>query len=135
MQHPLVPEQTSSGNLVGPEQHFQQMLEQGQFMIQRCERTGRAVFYPRAISPYGGGPLRWEAVSGGGTVYSTTIVRRREDRGGDYNVVLVDLDEGVRLMSTVVDANPTQVQIGMSVRAQVRREPDGQPRVVFVLSA
>jgi uncharacterized OB-fold protein len=118
----------------GPEQYFQEMLEQGRFMIQRCERTGRAVFYPRAISPFGGGPLRWEPAGGGGVVYSATVVRRREDRGGDYSVVLVDLDEGVRLMSTVVDAAPAEVQIGMAVRAEVRHQPDGTPRVVFVLA-
>lgn len=116
----------------GPEQYFQQMLDQGKFMIQRCERTGRAVFYPRAVSPFGGGPLRWEPASGGGTVYSATVVRRREDRGGDYSVVLVDLDEGPRLMSTVVDAEPTDVRIGMRVQAEVRRTPEGISRVVFI---
>lgn len=116
----------------GPEQYYRQMLEQGQFMIQRCKRTGRAVFYPRAISPYGGGELRWEVASGKGTVYSVTVVRRREELGGDYNVVLVDLDEGVRLMSTVLDIEASEVRIGMSVSAQVRRQADGVPRVVFI---
>lgn len=116
----------------GPEQQFHAMLDQGRFMIQRCERTGRAVFYPRAVSPFGGGPLHWEPAEGGGTVYSATVVRRREDRGGDYSVALVDLDEGVRLMSAVVDVAPAEVRIGMRVRAEIRRQPDGAPRVVFV---
>jgi uncharacterized OB-fold protein len=115
----------------GPEQYFRQMLEEGRFMIQRCIQTGKAVFYPRAVSPYGGGKLRWEAVSGGGTVYSVTVVRRREDHGGHYNIVLVDLDEGARLMSTVVDVEPTQVHIGMRLQAHIRRQPDGTPRIVF----
>lgn len=117
---------------VGPEQYFQRMLEQGQFMIQRCETTGRAVFYPRAISPYGGGRLRWEAANGHGTIYSTTVVRQRPERGGNYCVVLVDLEEGPRLMSTVVDMEPLAVTIGMRVRAEVRRQSSGVPRVVFV---
>ncbi|MYN13871.1 DNA-binding protein [Pusillimonas sp. TS35] len=119
---------------VGPEQFFRKMLEQGKFMIQRCERTGRAVFYPRVVSPFGGGPLRWEPASGRGTVYSVTTVHRREDRGGDYSIVLVDLEEGVRLMSTVVDIDPADVRIGMSVHAEVRRTHDGEPRVVFVMA-
>ncbi|WP_348271688.1 Zn-ribbon domain-containing OB-fold protein [Bordetella genomosp. 12] len=123
---------TAGDETIGPEQYFQRMLEQGQFMIQRCEATGRAVFYPRAISPYGGGRLRWEAASGGGTIYSTTVVRQRPERGGDYSVVLVDLDEGPRMMSTVIDMDPQAVSIGMRVRAQVRRQPSGVPRVVFV---
>jgi len=116
---------------IGPEQFFRESLERGEFMIQRCERTGRAVFYPRAISPFGGGPLRWEPASGEGSVYSATVVRRREDRGGDYSVVLVDLEEGPRLMSTVVDIAPDQVRIGMRVRAGIRPQPDGTPRLVF----
>ncbi len=123
---------TGGDEAVGPEQYFQRMLEQGQFMIQRCETTGRAVFYPRAISPYGGGRLRWEAASGGGTIYSTTVVRQRPERGGNYCVVLVDLEEGPRLMSTVVDIDPLAVTIGMRVRAEVRRQSSGVPRVVFV---
>jgi len=123
---------TAGDEAVGPEQYFQRMLEQGQFMIQRCEATGRAVFYPRAISPYGGGSLRWEAANGNGTIYSTTVVRQRPDRGGNYSVVLVDLEEGPRLMSTVVDMDPLAVTIGMRVRAQVRRQSSGEPRVVFV---
>jgi uncharacterized OB-fold protein len=58
-----------------------------------------------------------------GVVYSTTTVHARE---GAYNVCLVDLDDGRRVMSTVVGLAPDEVRIGMVVRG---REDDG--RVVF----
>jgi DUF35 OB-fold domain, acyl-CoA-associated len=63
--------------------------------------------------------LNWIEPSGQGTVYSTTVVRRKPEAGGDYNVALIDLAEGVRLMSRVDDVAPDQVRIGMPVRAQV----------------
>jgi len=46
-------------------------------------------------------------------------VRRKEADGGDYNVALIDLDEGPRLMSRVVAIAPGKVQIGMAVMARV----------------
>ena len=58
-----------------------------------------------------------------GVVYSTTTVHRRE---GDDNVCLVDLEDGSRIMSTVVGIDPDDVRIGMAVRAR----DDGE-RIVF----
>jgi uncharacterized OB-fold protein len=76
-------------------------LARGVFEIPRCEDCGRWHFYPRVCCPYcHSEALVWESPSGRGTVYSTTTVRKP---GGDYCVCLVDLDEGPRLMSTVVD--------------------------------
>ncbi|GMA94657.1 hypothetical protein GCM10025881_14810 [Pseudolysinimonas kribbensis] len=51
-----------------------------------------------------------------GVVYSTTTTR---SRSGDYNVALIDLDEGFRMMCTVRDAGDGQVRIGDRVRAIV----------------
>ena len=63
-------------------------------------------------------------------VYSTTVVRRKPEAGGDYNVALVDLKEGVRLMSRVEGVPPEAVRIGMSVRARIASE-NGQGLLVF----
>ncbi|OZI32326.1 DNA-binding protein [Bordetella genomosp. 10] len=112
--------QPSPGQQTGADLHYQQALAQGQFLIQRCEACSRAVFYPRMICPHcGSDKLAWQAPSGRGTVYSTTVVRRKPEAGGDYNVALVDLEEGVRLMSRVEDAAPGDVHIGMPVQAKV----------------
>jgi uncharacterized OB-fold protein len=69
---------------------------------------GRAVFRPRV------GPTAWRVSAGLGTVYATTVVRLRD--GEAYNVVLVDVDEGFRMMSTVVGVAPEDVEIGARVR-------------------
>ncbi len=67
----------------------------------------------------GGDRLDWVAPSGRGTVYSTTVVRRKPADGGDYNICLVDLAEGPRMMSRVSGLAPEQVKIGMPVSARV----------------
>lgn len=115
----------------GPEEVFRGHLAQGRFMIQRSASTGKYVFYPRVVAPgTGEADLEWVEVSGEGTVYATTVTRRRPEQGGDYNVALIDLAEGPRMMSRVVGIDPGVVTIGMKVRARVR-ELNGAPAIVF----
>ncbi|MGY6269884.1 Zn-ribbon domain-containing OB-fold protein [Achromobacter denitrificans] len=116
----------------GAEAQYRQALDQGRFLIQRCASCDRSVFYPRMICPHcGADSLAWVEPDGRGTVYATTVVRRKAEAGGDYNVALVDLREGVRLMSRVEGVAPDAVRIGMAVRAQVAQQ-DGRGLVVFV---
>jgi uncharacterized OB-fold protein len=106
--------------MAGPEKIYQDKLAQGVFEIQRCAGCGKHVFYPRVLCPHcGADRLEWTAPSGRGSVYSTTVVRRKEADGGDYNVALIDLEEGPRLMSRVVTLAPADVRIGMAVKARV----------------
>lgn len=115
----------------GPEAHYFARLGAGEFNIQRCCGCGRHVFHPRTVCPHcAGTSFDWVAPGGGGTVHSTTVVRRKPEAGGDYNVCLVDLDEGVRMMSTVSGVAPGEVRIGMRVRASVEQAAAGN-RVVF----
>ena len=64
---------------------------------------------------------------------SYTVVARKAEAGGDYNVVLVDLDEGVRLMSRVEGVDPHSVKIGQRVKARVQ-VTDGKGLVLFDLA-
>ncbi len=96
-------------------------------MIQRSRSTGAHTFYPRvAIPGTGERDLEWVAASGLATVYAITVNRTRE---GAYNLALVDLDEGPRMM-TRIDGVET-VPIGACVRARIIEE-NGAPLVVFV---
>jgi uncharacterized protein len=104
----------------GPEKRFFDALGEGRFEIQKCAACARHVFYPRVVCPHcGSGRLEWVAPSGRGTVYSTTVVRRKPADGGDYNVCLVDLEEGVRMMSRVAGIAAQDVRIGMAVTARI----------------
>ena len=104
----------------GPEKIYQDKLAQGIFEIQRCSACAKHVFYPRVVCPHCGDErLEWTAPSGRGTVYSSTVIRRKPADGGDYNVALVDLAEGPRMMSRIVTSAPDAVRIGMAVKARV----------------
>lgn len=100
--------------------YHQSKLEQGEFLIQRCTACGKHVYYPRELCPHcGSTSLEWKAPGGGGVVHAVTTVRRKPADGGDINVSLVDLDEGVRLMSRVDNLAPDAVKIGQRVKAKV----------------
>jgi uncharacterized OB-fold protein len=116
---------------VRPEQEFLAHLAAGRFMLQRSASTGGYVFYPRVIEPgTGATDLEWVEASGRGVVYACTVVRQRPP-AADYNVVLVDLAEGPRLLSRVDGLPSDEVRIGLRVRARIVQEADG-PVLVFV---
>ena len=125
--------QTNDQN--GAEARYQAALNEGCFLIQRCSDCDRHVFYPRVVCPHcGGASFAWVEPRGTGAVYSTTTVRRKPEAGGDYDVSLIDLDEGVRMMSRVEGVPPAEVKIGMLVRAKIV-DDRGAGLVVFVAEA
>jgi uncharacterized OB-fold protein len=104
----------------GPDFVHAKALEEGRFLIQHCTSCGSHVFMPRVLCPHcGGARLEWTPIAGRGSVYSTTVVRRKPEHGGDYDVSLIDLQEGVRLMSRVEEIEPDAVHIGMDVKARI----------------
>lgn len=116
-----------------PSRTYIAKLRTGVIAYQRCPGCTGAVFYPRVLCPScGSSRLDWCESAGIGTVYSTTAVPRRDQPA--YAVCLIDLDEGFRMMSTVVDIPACEVTIGMRVYASVDHDGD-EPRVVFRASA
>src|SRR5262249_23555039 len=62
----------------GPVEQYLRYLEQGRFMLQRSRRSGEVFYYPRAFAAgASSADLEWVEMSGDGTVYSTTTVRRK----------------------------------------------------------
>lgn len=107
-------------------------LDAGRFLIQHCGECGRHIYFPREVCPHCGGSAQLSLVApkGSGTVYALTTMRRKVEAGGDYNVCLIDLDEGVRMMSRVDNVAPAEVRIGMRVKARVQVQ-DGRGIVLF----
>lgn len=116
-----------------PDQQFEAFLAEGRFMIQRSRESGAYVFYPRAVAPRTGEDLDWVEASGRGTVHSTTVVRKKPPEPS-YNIALIELAEGPRMMSRVEGIDPAEVAIGMTVEARIVEAEDG-PLVVFVPAA
>jgi len=114
-----------------PESEYQRHLSEGRFMLQRARQSGSYVFYPRVAEPgTGSTDLEWVPASGRGVVYSTTVVRQRPPTP-DYNVALIDLDEGVRMMARVEGIEPHAVQIGQAVRARIVKDAADVAVLIF----
>mgnify|MGYP002661412677 CR=1 FL=1 len=115
---------------VSPLEQYRAFLARGELAYQ-VDEAGRALFYPRVVAPAGyQGELRWATSRGLGTVYATTFVSPKGEAA--YNVALVDMDEGFRLMSRVASMAPDQVRIGMRVKVRVHpAEGDEGPYPVF----
>ena len=119
----------------GLQARHQQALDDGRFLIQRCAACRRHVYFPRVLCPHCGAPEpELVAPAGGGQVLAVTVISRRPDQGGDYNVCMVGLDEGVQLMSQVQGTAAAAVRVGQRVRARVEQQ-GGHGRVVFDLEA
>jgi len=101
-------------------------LEKGELAYQFSPEANAAVFYPRVVCPITGSDrLEWRVSRGLGSVHATTVVHPQQ--GEPYNVALIDVDEGFRMMSRVEDIAPTDVRIGMRVRFRVHRPGGDEP--------
>ena len=92
-----------------------------QLELPRCRRCGHPFFYPRASCPRClSGDLEWVAASGRGTLHTFTVVYRGARAfplGTPYVIAIVELAEGPRLMTNLVDVepDPARLRIGMPV--------------------
>ncbi|MFH7323010.1 MULTISPECIES: Zn-ribbon domain-containing OB-fold protein [unclassified Aeromicrobium] len=97
---------------------FRSRLEAGALAFQRCSES-HAVFPPRPVCPScGSTELAWGDSEGRGTIYSATTI---SPRGVDpYTVVVVDLDEGFRMMSRLDGDDALAAKIGDRVETEIR---------------
>ena len=101
---------------------FWEGTKRHELVIQKCTDCSAYRFAPKEVChKCASTEYEWSRVSGGGTVYSYTIMRRGPNATwqaeAPYVVALVDLNEGARIMSHVVGCNPEDVKVGMKVRA------------------
>jgi uncharacterized OB-fold protein len=119
---------------VHPEAVYQALLDRGVFALERCEACGRAHYSPRVLCPYcGSDRLGWVESTGLGTVYSTTAIAPRGKE--PYAVALIDLDDGVRMMTNVVGIPAADVAIGSRVRVLIEPRESGAVPVFTELGA
>lgn len=108
-----------------PGAEYAERVAAGEVPYQRCTACGQAIFSPRVLcTNCGSTALAWEGSGGHGTVYSaTTVFLRNVD---PYTVGLIDLDEGIRVMTRIDDAVAGEPPIGRPVQVSVG-ELDGAP--------
>jgi uncharacterized OB-fold protein len=98
-------------------------LRESKLLIQRCGGCGQLRHPPRPMCP-NCRSLDWETIesSGRGTVYSYVMPHEPKFPFFDYPyvVALVELEEGVRLVSNLTDIDPADVTPGMPVEVYYR---------------
>jgi len=108
----------------------------GRLVIQHCPACGQYQHYPR---PWCTNCLYEEPEfvesRGEGTIYTFTVIRRSAIPAFaarvPYVLAFVDLDEGVRLVTNIVDCDPEAVRIGQRVRARFEAIDDEHTVVLF----
>lgn len=95
-------------------------IAQGELRIQRCDACSRAVFYPRVLCPHcHSDQLSWITATGKGTIYSYTVAHQAFGsfaQDAPYVVAIVELAEGARMMTRIVDAPRERIAIGVPVQ-------------------
>lgn len=115
---------------------FWEATREHRFLIPYSTVTGRPFWYPREVAPDSlESAIEWREASGEGTVYAVSVQHKtgpgRDPADGPYAVALVDLAEGVRVMSNVVGCDPDSVTPGMPVRVTWHPLSDGRNLPMF----
>ena len=104
----------------GDSRPYWEGLTQGELRIQRCTACSRAVFYPRSICPHCfSDQLTWIVASGKGTIYSYTVAHQAFGHFAaevPFVVAIVELEEGVRMMTRLVETPREHVKVGAPVQ-------------------
>lgn len=115
---------------------FWQGTREQKLLLQWCRPCAAPIFFPREACPAClGVDLDWRESTGEGEVYACSVMHRAGNRQMQdrvpYVVALVDLDEGVRMMSNVVGCAPGAVRVGMRVRVTWEALSDGRALPLF----
>jgi uncharacterized OB-fold protein len=113
---------------------FWSAAAEGRLVAQRCGGCARLHHPPRPMCPTCGSIEHvWEDLDGRGSVYSYTVLHHPRHPAFDYPLiaVLVDLDEGIRVLSNLVDIEPAEVRIGQRVQVSFVPAGDGASLPVF----
>ncbi len=115
---------------VNPEtKPFWDAAAQGKLLIKKCTACGEMHFYPRSICPFCfSSNTEWVEASGLGTVYTYSVMRRAPM---PYAIAYVELAEGPRMMTNIVDCDLDQIRVGQNVRLVFKPSEGGPPVPMF----
>jgi uncharacterized protein len=104
-------------------------VAQGELRIQRCAVCARSVFYPRALCPHcHSDQLAWIVATGKGTIYTYTVAHQAYGTFASeipFVIAIVELEEGVRMMTRIVDAPRERITIGALVQVSFQTNAEG----------
>ena len=111
-------------------QAFWTAADEGRLLLKKCNDCGEVHHYPRDICPHClSADTEWVQASGHGTVYSFSTMGKGE---AAYTLAFVTLDEGVTLMTNLVDCDPSEVSIGDQVQVVFKPTDGGHAVPMFM---
>jgi uncharacterized protein len=115
---------------VSPEtREFWEAAAAGRLLVKHCRACGEAHWYPRAHCPFCfSDATEWRESAGRGTIYSYSVMRRAAT---PYAIAYVTLDEGVRMLTNIVDCDFDALRIGQPVVVVFRPTEGGSPVPMF----
>ena len=120
-------DRTVTAPLVTPEtQAYWDAAGTGKLLLKYCTACDQYHHYPRALCPHSfSDKTEWREAKGTGTIYSYSISRRASP---PFTMAYVALEEGVTMMSNIVDCDFETLKIGQTVKV-VFKPSDGGPKV------
>jgi uncharacterized OB-fold protein len=110
-------------------QAYWKAADESRLLLKKCGACGEAHHYPRDICPFClSDRTEWRQAAGTGTVYSFSTMGKADDA---YTIAFVTLDEGVTLMTNLVDCDPKAVSIGQRVRVVFKPSDGGHAVPMF----
>jgi hypothetical protein len=107
---------------------FWDAAKEGRLMLGRCKDTGKHFFPPRGVSPFTLSPnVELVPASGQGVLYTYTVMRTKEP----YIAAMVELAEGPRVFTNLLNVAPEDVRIGMILRVEFVPTEAGPPVPMF----
>ena len=99
---------------------FWEGCQKGKLLLQYCGSCQQYQFYPRLYCMQcGSDELQWVQASGHGVIYSYTIIHQNKSpefvHDTPYNVAIVQLEEGPRMLSNIVNIEPGELQVDLTV--------------------
>lgn len=108
---------------------FWQACDEGRYLIKKCSSCGKVHHYPRDICPFCmSAETQWQESPGTGVVYSFSTMGKED---AAYTLAYVTLDEGVTVMSNLIDCDPAQLSIGQKVRVVFKPSEGGHAVPMF----
>jgi uncharacterized protein len=99
---------------------FWDATAEGRLVLPHCNACGFVIWFPREFCPEcHATDVTWRDASGEGVIYSFSVTRKGQ---GDYRnatpyvLAYVELDEGPRVMTNIVDCDPDALEVGQRVR-------------------
>ncbi len=103
--------------------------KRGVLLLKKCNDCGETHFYPRAICPNcSSDNTEWYEASGKGVIYSYSVTRRTQI---PYAIAYVTLDEGVTMLTNIVDCDFENLAIGQAVEVTFRATEGDQALPMF----